>query len=199
MNCQEITLNLQHKLGEQVYYLGCYNAEEIMQIDISKQKPVKPIVFIANILPSDSKISMGHWVCMYLDINTRHLFFFDSFALSPDFYSPYFINFIVKHKVREVYTSLYRIQSDFSLTCGLYCIMFVHKVSRLGLNSTLLYLNNVFSKVTLKLNDRLVLSYARHYLPMKQPCVRTFCRGLAIGSYQWCKRFLCETQLHIDA
>lgn len=171
-----------------MHYLGCYNADEIVHLNIAVKRPV---VFISNILPTHSSLPMGHWVCIYVNIVKRQMYFFDSYAMSPETYGHYFVEFIKSNKITQVYTMHHRLQSDFSLACGLYCIMFVHRISHLGLPSTLSYLRNVFSRETLKLNDKRVLTYARRYFPMKQPCVRTFCKGLGVGSYRWCRQYFC--------
>ena len=173
MNSQQILLALRGQVNYNVVnFIGCLPSNEVAHLDLSHyHKDGKPIVFIANVLSSEQLHVMGHWVVFY--IKGKCIYFFDSYALKPRLYSKHFGHFFNNHEGYTILKHKFRLQSDDSLVCGVYCIQFVYLVSQRGIIKTCEYLRNIYHKNNYVMNDRKVLRFAYKTFIMP-PCAKTF-------------------------
>lgn len=175
MNCAEINNSLIPALGNKVTYIGCFTIDALQQIRLDDYPSDRPIVLVSNILPSYSSKVMGHFFSLLLDKKNSLSFFFDSYGKKPENYGINLKKFFKLNKIKYLYRLSGRTQSDFSLTCGLYVMMFIHKASLVGLERALYFFKKNFSEKSLFINDRLVIAYARENFKMLPPCEKTFC------------------------
>ena len=180
MEARHIMKVLEGKIRPNVIFLGCLSADEVGRIKLSDLPRHKSVVFIANILSNDSPNTMGHWTAFHILDNS--IYFFDSFALSPKLYSPYFRHFIMRHVHYNIFKLGCRLQSDNSMVCGVYCIEFVYKVSLYGIDYVKRYISKRYSSSSYTLNDAKVLQYA--YRTFNMPKYKpVFCNTL---NYKQC-------------
>ena len=92
-----------------------------------------------------------HWVAMYLDPVPE---FFDSLALSPEYYKKSFQYFLVNHGPSYRH-NVKRLQSSDSIVCGQYCLFYIYHRSR---NISMKLMFDMFSE-DLESNDRLVSEF----------------------------------------
>lgn len=165
MNSEQILQALQGKLDHNnLHFMGCLSADKVAQLDL-RNKGGKPMAFIANVLSTKQKHLMGHWVVFY--INGKCIYFFDSYSLNPRLYSRHFLHFLNKHKEFTIFKMIFRLQSDYSLVCGAYCIQFLYICNRLGIIKTSEFLRKNYNNCSYVMNDRKVLRYV--YKTFKMP------------------------------
>lgn len=112
---------------------------------------VFPKVFIVNMLPSNSKILMGHWLVIYA-LNKNNIEVFDSFGKNLLFYNKRYFNKIAS---KNVVNNNKSVQNIDSLECGKFCLYFIAK--RLA-GFSMQKIKSGFSRNTRK-NDEIVDSY----------------------------------------
>lgn len=88
-------------------------------IDLLPKNIKYPSCMIINNQPSNQEGE--HWVAVYFNKN-KTCDFFDSFGNSPKFYK---INKYLNRYSKRVYSNKIKIQSNYSLYCGIYCILFL--------------------------------------------------------------------------
>ena len=103
--------------------------------------------FVINIDP-DTKPG-SHWVAVYFN-HFGQATYFDSFGLSP--YVPAIKTFITKNCNSLKYNS-WILQSFYSQTCGLYCILFIKSLCR---GQTLTYFLKRFNPLSQLYNDNVI-------------------------------------------
>jgi len=146
MDTNEISLIFAKALkNSHTKFLGVFPSDHIPCIsDIAKQAPC------AYILNTDPCTEPGtHWVAFYHP-SPSILEFFDSFGRSPSFYG-----FSVPSTMHLLYNTR-SFQSQNSLLCGQYCIMFIHNRS---LGKSLQGILRRLDSLTPLKSDQLVLSY----------------------------------------
>ena len=111
--------------------------------------PPAPFGFIAN-TDIDSKPGR-HWCAFFCNLK-GHVDFFDTYARTPGQNSHHFRRWLDTN-ANSVQTNHVQIQSDTSLVCGLYCILFLHQ--RL-IGCTYQDFVNIFSSSDLNANDSFV-------------------------------------------
>lgn len=172
MNSQQIQTALRGKINnQQINFLGCFSADEIVNLDVVDRKDKRGIVFIANILTKNQLQLMGHWIVFY--IANKCIYFFDSYGLEPRLYSKHFINFLKKNSTFTILKNTFRLQADDTLVCGVYCCVFVFLLGKLGIMKTCLFITKSFSRKNFLNNDRKVIRYAYDHFVMPQ-CTSTF-------------------------
>ena len=73
---------------------------------------------IAYVINTDCKCLRGkHWICIYLDLNSKQCILFDSLGKNPRDY-----NFLPN--IPFIYSTK-QLQSLFTATCGQFCVLFV--------------------------------------------------------------------------
>ena len=93
-------------------------------IDLLPEKIKYPCCMIINNQPS--KEAGEHWIAVYFNKN-RTCDFFDSFANSPKFYK---LHNYMKRFCKGINFNKKKIQSNRSLYCGIYCVLFILFKSR---------------------------------------------------------------------
>lgn len=127
-----------------------------------------PVVGIFNTLGSNSDpLSIGHWICIYK--SSRRLAYLDSYAQDPLNYSPNFKE-LEKWDV-PIYKNEFALQNLYSNVCGLYCMYFVHNITRYGLDETLKLMSKTFSPSNPSGNDEWITRYAYNNFALP-PCNR---------------------------
>ena len=168
MDTREIETSLRGKLGSFIRYEGIFSSDKIPYfLTIGK-----PIMFIANTLTSKTDVStVGHWVCFYISVYPKkHILFFDSYGLSPHFYSKGFTRWLEHYSNFQVQEFGRQIQPDSSQKCGLYVVQCIHYISHFGLEKYKLFFQKNFSKNHLHRNDRLVTKYYFKHVLKKKNC-----------------------------
>ena len=169
MDARDIEKSLRGHIGPYIHYKGVFTSDNLPHISYNS----KPIIFISNTLSSDSDIStVGHWVCFYLSFYpVKKLVFYDSYGLSPHFYSEHFSKYIHKQcRSSDTYYFDKHLQPNTSQKCGLYVINFIHYVSHNHLEKFMSYYNSKFNSHNLKQNDVLVTHYYFKYLSKVKSC-----------------------------
>ena len=139
MNTLEIASRLTH--------LKCFKG--VYPKDLLPQKVYKerPIAFVINTDKSDKPGE--HWVALVIDKNNIAEYF-DSFGFSPICCE--IRSLLFKNKISSITYNKYQIQSYLSLTCGVYCILYIEMRCN---NSSFRQFINLFSDNHL-MNDYLV-------------------------------------------
>ena len=121
MDEEQISSILKNDYYTRKYFVGTFSRTHIT---LSGKLPA---IYIVNL---DSYGSPGfHWISIYVDSKSIKIFdsFGGNFLNDPKFAS--FINYC-RNKNQKIESSPYVIQSAFSATCGLYCILFAMFMSR---------------------------------------------------------------------
>lgn len=114
-----------------------------------------PKIFIANTDPSE--LPGQHWVCFYIPVDGP-IEFFDSLGKHPRNYSYLFERFIYSHSDDYVRNVL-PLQSDFSATCGHFCLFYaVHRCRGVSMSGVL----NKFSRDRMS-NDSIVRNFVKDH------------------------------------
>ena len=125
-----------------------------------------PCAVIAN---TDTHDRPGtHWCSFYFDQSGKGDFF-DSYGHGPDYYNKQFTRFLQRHSKNGLDVNKGRLQGDFSQTCGLYCLWFLHqRFQRISMNDTV----HAFSKDQFPLNDLFVYQLFSRSFPyfIKDEC-----------------------------
>ena len=157
MDTTEIEVALKGRLGPFSEFKGVYSSDTLPLFKFSS----KPFIIITNTLSSKSDVNLvGHWVAFYISFQPKkQIVFFDSYGLSPLFYSRYFstwLNYYTNFSLKEFGC---QIQPDTSQKCGLYVILFTHFISHYGMSRFCSFYRTCFNFQKLKQNDVLVTSY----------------------------------------
>ena len=166
-------------------FLGCLTVDQLAELNIPYKHD--PLYIIVNILPTSKIELMGHWVLVYIE--NRVIYFFDSFAMHPKNYSPYFTRFLLKHEGFDLWLMERQLQSASSHTCGAYVLYFMHVICTKGLQALRTILKKDFKHSSGLQNDRFILLYVYKYFPwLHFNCQETFCRN----RYKHCVFYLCK-------
>lgn len=185
MNTQHILQALKGKLNHNtIHFLGCLSADELPKLNL-RDKDGKPLAFIVNVLTSNQKHIMGHWVCVYTI--GKCLCYLDSYALEPRLYSRYFVDFFDRYKDFTLLQFKHRLQSDTSLVCGLYCIQFVVLCNHWGIIKASDFFRNNYQTCNYLMNDKNVLRFAYKYFKLP-PCIATFSKNAM--TFNTCKAIM---------
>ena len=168
MDTREIESVLTGKLGAYIHYKGLFTSDNLPVITYS----IKPIVIIANTLDSRVDVSVvGHWVAFYISFHPKpYLLFFDSYGLSPHFYSKHFSRWLRLYTKFHIQEFGQQVQPEHSQKCGLYVIHFTHYTSHFGIEKYKSFFQNNFSSKKLFLNDKLVTTYFFNRVVKKKNC-----------------------------
>lgn len=143
---------------------------------------IYPKIFICNVLPSTSKVVMGHWILVYATSEYK-IEVFDSFGKGLLFYSKKYFNCVLKKQPIQNKRS---VQNWYSEVCGMYCLYYIfHRLRRVSMSQ----LMKIFGRNTLK-NDKIVINfYANLKLKLcsKYKCSQTSCSQ---------KKFLCRNVIY---
>ena len=102
----------------------CLNSEYVVGEDeLPSVVSSKPAVFIVNTKKRKSK-TVGHWVCILFEKNSRDCYFFDPMGHLPIYYSESFQSFMFRNSDSQIYASSQIIQTDTDRNCGLYCLWY---------------------------------------------------------------------------
>ena len=114
-----------------------------------------PKIFIVNTDPHN--LPGKHWVCFYIP-HDGPIEFFDSLGKHPEFYSKLLEKFIYCHSNEFIYSST-PLQSNFSATCGHFCLFYgIHRCRGLPLYKIV----KKFSKDKM-VNDRIVQEFVKEH------------------------------------
>ena len=119
---------------------------------------VKSDQFAIIVNSDDSNHAAMHWLAIFKERN-HDIEFFDSFGMSISFYSPH-IKLFLKKFGKRIVQNRHQIQSNFSNTCGNFCVYYLlHRVRGWSMTSILkdftlqnLYLNDEKVYLFVKLN-----------------------------------------------
>jgi hypothetical protein len=143
MNTIQINEILEKDKISKTDFIGVFSRDKMPNIT----KKDFPCSMVVN--TDTSKQPGTHWLAIYYDKN-GNCNFFDSMALSPEFYN---LKDTLIKPAQSIKFSTFPIQSFYSDFCGLYCVLFILFKSR---NYTLENFLELFDKNTLK-NDRTIL------------------------------------------
>lgn len=167
------------------YYLGIFSIKNFNELDIRSLGQFSLILFIDNI----SK-HLGHWVTVVKA--SGKLIFLDSYGHKPAFY---------KKKIRNRYSSFNRylksrLQSDFSTTCGAYCVFLIDLIShsRYDISRFTETFLNIFKGKNLIVNDKYIVRYIFNVYPRikNKRCVSLFCNAKFITNFKKCIMNVCS-------
>ena len=140
------TLELSHFLHNDAYVRSAFQG--VYAIDCLPSDVKYPCAIVIN---TDTCEGVGkHWTALYID-SFKCGVYFDSFGLPP-IHGDHLVDFLRHHTVKWTYNPV-PIQPVFSLTCGLYCLYFLHQQGR-GLS--LFRLLRPFDRLRLLRNDHWV-------------------------------------------
>ncbi len=135
------------------YFCGTYSLDGLLTQLKYSLKSSQQNLAIFNIEPSSKKGL--HW--LLLSLKNKELIVFDSFGKHPSFYSQNLANFLATLSGGEPpKLAPFRLQSDFSRLCGVYCIYVAH---HLGAGAKFESLFSKFSQINLSENDLRVLRW----------------------------------------
>ena len=142
MNSLQLDRRVRGVLPKSCTFLGVFARDEPPVIDARLTR--FPICWIAN---TDIARSSGiHWVAFYCASPASYLEFFDSFALSPAYYS-----IPIHSRFRGLITANHsQLQSDSSDVCGFWCLYFIVMRAQCRFNTS------KFSRSDFNFNDRLL-------------------------------------------
>ena len=156
MNTSEVRLAL-HLDSCTKYHVGNVCAVD----ELTSSLPIVnlPKIFIVNTDPHD--LPGKHWVCLYVPYNAP-IEFFDSLGHHPNFYSPLFEKFIYSHSDEFIYSTV-PLQSNYSITCGHFCLFYgVRRCRGASMNDIL----HLFS-TNWVVNDKIVQNFVKeHFNPL---------------------------------
>ena len=128
----------------------------------------KDYFFIVNTLNKVSQ-SMGHWILFF--IRDFELLFFDSFAMTPEYYDWEIYDFFEAYPYKKKIVFNKPLQRDSSYTCGAYSITFAYYMTK---GKTLYYIKSLFSNNKTK-NDSYVVSFLYSLVGFQQNCSIELC------------------------
>lgn len=113
-------------------------------------------VFFCIINNQTHKEPGEHWLAIYIESNPqtkfRTAFYYDAYAEPVTFQHKKIKNFLITNADRVIFNKK-RIQSDFSMNCGKFCVMFLHHKLNGG---SLTSFNKQFTSKNLHMNDKRV-------------------------------------------
>ena len=127
-------------------YKGCFYNKSIPR----DQPYQKDYFFIVNTIQDIRK--MGHWVLFF--IRNFHLYFFDSFAMTPSIYGGDISNFFNSYHGYKTIVFKTPIQNDFSYVCGTYTIILAYFMT---MDNSIPFIKSMFTRNTCK-NDNFVVA-----------------------------------------
>ena len=151
MNEDQISNILKKDIYTKKYFVGVFSRT---CITITGRLPS---IYVVNL---DNYGSPGfHWIAVYVDCEYINIFdsFGGNYLNDPSFAS--FINYC-KNKNQKVVTSPIAIQSLFSSTCGLYCILFAMIMARKKTYSSFI---SIFKNNKPEINDEAISVYFKKY------------------------------------
>ena len=142
MNSIQLERRVRAVLPKSCNFLGVFARDEPPVIGARLTR--FPVCWIAN---TDIARSSGiHWVAFYCASQASYLEFFDSFALSPAYYS-----IPLQSRFRGLISVNHsQLQSDSSDVCGLWCLYFIVMRAQCRFNTS------NFSRSDYNFNDRLL-------------------------------------------
>lgn len=188
MDTKDILYVLRNKLGNKTHFAGVFSSDQVrdLQIPLTREKP---IALIANILRKDDE-RMGHWTVFTISESPqKYIYFYDSYGLNPDIYTPDFKAFIEKNRSYEIYTFNRKLQHSTSSVCGLYCAQFIYLISRYAISKVVEILRRVFPTEHGRNNDRKVYDFYINNLNVRS-CQYWKSKKDGMVSYEQCMRFL---------
>ena len=167
-------------LGQNKFYKGTYAANELKsyKIHISNFNKSKCIGFICNTLNRNQTDKVGHWVGLYIKVESGlkniYVKFIDSYKIPYELYGPSIVSYIARlreiamsKKVKFIFEEIpFRLQSNSTNTCGVYCIYALTKLAKCNSMS----LKTIFSKFNKNLfskNDLEMVRYSIKIWPKK--------------------------------
>ena len=167
-------------LGQNNFYKGTYASNELnlYKIHISNFNKSKCIGFICNTLNRNQTNKIGHWLGLYVKIESGlkniHVKFIDSYKIPYVLYGRSIVSYIARlreiamsKKAKFIFEQIpFRLQSDTANTCGAYCIYGLTKLAKCNSIS----LKTIFSKFNKKLfrkNDLEMVRYTIKIWPKK--------------------------------
>jgi len=137
------------------FFRGCFALNNFLSLSDDYLNPNALNLCIVNSQPSS--MPGKHWL-LVANERGRPTYFFDSFAKTPEFYSPRLAEFLGPNTIRPPF----RVQGD-SRSCGIYCV-FAGRVLAEGRNLSMV-LSNQFSAIQLNENDSSVLQWFSEQKP----------------------------------
>ena len=116
MNTAEITSLLRGVGCQYADFLGVFARDKL-----PLPRTSKPICLIANVDKHNQRGS--HWIAMYINPQTETGSLFDPYGVAPEEEFVTYMNTLTNG--RWIYNTV-RLQSEYSTTCGQYCVMFVY-------------------------------------------------------------------------
>ena len=124
---------------------------------------------------------MGHWILFY--IKDFHLYYFDSFAISPIDYGWDINDFFRLYPGNKTEVFHVPIQNEVSFVCGGYTIIFAFYMS---MDYTLSYIKSLFTRNRRK-NDSFIVSRLYSLTGVNVTCHQNFCPNLMF--YEKCRKY----------
>ena len=158
-------------LGKNNFYKGTYASNELNlhKIRISNFDKSKCIGFIFNTLNRNQTNKIGHWLGLYVKIESGlkniHVKFIDSYKIPYVLYGRSIVSYIARlreiamsKKAKFIFEQIpFRLQSDAANTCGAYCIYGLTKLAKCNSIS----LKTIFSKFNKKLFRDILLRFGQ--------------------------------------
>lgn len=140
-------LNISHLYN--LHIDDCISHEQLATYPIKKK-----LIMVININASSN---MGHWVALI--IRNKQCFYYDSYGQPP---SQYIANYIIKKcKCSKVMYNTNDVQQLEDVSCGFYCIAFIHHVSQKKTNNCNTFSTMFFNDT--KKNVKVLQEYFKKY------------------------------------
>ena len=155
-----------------VTYGGCVTASKICNVNLDNTTEK---YYCVDVIPKDMS-AIGHFVV--IRISPRNLVYFDSFGHELQFYNKKFIRFFkkVEKRNKKIVNLSLPLQSYDSLVCGLYTIMAIDVLIKIGIAKFKRYVWRKYGGPHTHLNDEKIMRTFYNLPYVKQPrCIPTFC------------------------
>lgn len=165
MDSNQLTQILQMIPETNGLFKGCfYNRNIPFQLMHEKE-----CFFIVNTIVDVRK--MGHWILFY--IRNHHLYFFDSFAFSPNDYEWDIADFFNTYPTNKTIVFSNQIQNELSYVCGVYTIFFGYFMSK---KYSINRIKSIFTRNTRR-NDSYVVSFLHSLVGITLTCEQKYCHA----------------------
>jgi Adenovirus endoprotease len=122
MDTVEIDFLMKNNRFTKPFFRGVYSCDKLPKKIFKKT----PFCIVVNTDPS--YMPGTHWLAFWIERNPKCIEMLDSFGVAPN---PRFYSFLRKYSNRVMYSNI-QFQSDTSMVCGLYCLLFLYLKAKKG-------------------------------------------------------------------
>ena len=178
MNNREIDLILESLPSTSPYYRGCVAVDQLSSPLLRNNLYSTETYNIIVCNDQVSTTSLGHWLLLFFYPDSTGSIvcsFFDSFGRDILSFDHRIFDFAVSI-ASDIHSNRYKLQSDKSCVCGLWCIFLSIFLTQGYSMSDIL---SWFSKTDRKLNDISILSYLKKLVKLPSTEKLLYCKSLS--------------------